>query len=112
MVGNTEVIPKWRSQRLRPSIDQRQVASVSVLKRAVLQFSLVHKERSQFFSQLYLNRPFVQLSWRTPCRTLVHEMSAAAAHPLAPLRGDPTQARFGRKAKESPAEPADREPSD
>ena len=37
----------------------------------------------KYSSHLHANRPSDQLSRRTPCLTLVHEMSAAA-HPLAP----------------------------
>jgi hypothetical protein len=60
---------------------------------------------------LHPNRPSEQLSWRTPCDSLVREMSAAADHPPALLRGGPMQGEIRRKAKESPAEPANREPS-
>jgi hypothetical protein len=61
-------------------------------------------------SHLHPNCPSDQLSWRTPCRTLIHEMSAAAAHPLAPLPGDTDASEFWTQSERISAEPTDREP--
>src|ERR1700693_433099 len=65
------------------------VPHASVFERAVQEFYRSTGTLPRF-SQLYLNYPFDQLSWRTPCRTLVQEMSAAAAHLLANFEATPT----------------------
>ena len=48
----------------------------------------------KILSHLHLNRPSDQLSWRTPCRTLFREMSAAVARPLAPFEANLTQSEI------------------
>jgi hypothetical protein len=70
----------------------------SYLKRADLEFIFGIEDHVH----LHLNRPSDQLSRRTPCRILVHEMSAAAAHC--------SSQRHGHVRRTSPAKLAVREP--
>ena len=53
-----------------------------------------------FLGHLHLNRPSDQLSWRTPWRNVVPDISAAAAQTCSPPQGDSTQSekRISRRA--------------
>jgi hypothetical protein len=73
------------------------VPHASALKRADFEFSL---------GQLHRNRPSDQLPWRTHRRSVVDDISAAAAQTCSPLQGESTQSE-----KRTSAKPADREPS-
>jgi hypothetical protein len=70
--------------------------------------------RSNFgfrFGQLHQNRPFDQLSRRTPWRNVVHDISAAAAQACSALQGDPTQSETDLPPTANPAPTTMRSPT-
>ena len=53
------------------------------------------------FAQLHPNRPSDQLSWRTPCRTFVHELGGRSGSAYSP-HGETSPTEKNRAHNENP----------